>query len=483
MSPADIPPSLSDDQMRRLSEVVQQKTGLVIATTKSREILARLGDHIHKAGSAETFLRELKLSPKLHEDIVNKLTIGESYFFRNHPHFNALQNEIIPEIIRRQQHRKKIKIWSAGSSTGEEPYSVAIMLQRDFPTLHDWNIEILATDINTRFIDKAKKARYTQWSFRGVDKLVINRYFKRIDSSLYELKKELREKVSFSKLNLASIPKSIEKRFQDCDLILCRNVLIYFDTKLSTAICDTFADCLTEKGFLILGHSESFPALKDMKTVYSHATYYYKKETPPVSKEIPPAQHRMSLVPGLGPYDPQKMITPWQNDITSTPFASESVAKVVPGTQVAATRSFASLDIELKGAIEDDLKHVRDYSMEGELDKAAALLHKLEATDGNLDYRVYFLKALIADQRNETEESLQHLKQAIFLNKDFVIGHYYQGIIAERAGYYIVAKRGYRNTCALAKELRPDVEVKEGGGITAKILLEIAMERLKELEM
>ncbi|MBN2344090.1 MAG: hypothetical protein JXX29_13665 [Deltaproteobacteria bacterium] len=469
--------TFSEAHLDQLRSLVEQKTGLVLSTPKMRELREQLTDLLDADGNINKFFQQLNASPDIQQGLVNKLTIGESYFFRNHPHFSALKNEIIPALIQKKEVSRSLKIWSAGSSTGEEPYSLAILLKRDFPMLNNWDVKIIATDINTDFIEKARTGTYTKWSFRGVDNPTIHRYFTERENNTYEIDPLIKQSVSFSRLNLSTIPNHVEPHLKHCDLILCRNVLIYFQIELATRICETFSDCLNDGGYLMLGHSEAFPALRDLKTVYSHATYYYRKEQAAAPPSRPP-HSRMSVVPGLGPYNPDKMIMPWEQQDPPVPADWDN-----PHVAVSPRTSFASLDLEMRSAIEQDLMRVRDYSMDGNLREAETLLNKLEATDGKLDFRVYFLKALIADQCNEPEEALTHLKQAIFLNKDFTIGHYYQGIIAERFGDIIAAKRGYRNAYRLADQLRPDAEVSEGGGIRARILCEIAKERLKELEL
>jgi chemotaxis protein methyltransferase CheR len=472
MKPGDFNPAISDEQFERIRRLIQKRMGLTISASRKRDFFKRIQPFLNqKDDDMEGFVRKLENSNTIDQEMVNSLTIGESYFFRNHPHFAALQREILPNLIAKNENRRRLKIWSAGCSTGEEPYSIAIMLRRDFPSLRDWDITIMATDINTQYLRRAREGKYTKWSFRGVDDRTINAYFKQTNKNQYTLNDSIRNNVSFFNLNLSTIPDHIDAMYEDCDLILCRNVLIYFHSRLATRICEVFSTCLREDGFLLLGHSEAFPSLKDLNTVYSHATYFYRKQT-----EMAPLRpaSRISLVPGLGPYDPEKMIMSIHDEQPA--FAGGSLKTFAPST-------FAFSPPGPPDALEEDLKRVRDLSMEGELQEATRLIDRLEREGGRLDFRVYFLKALIADQENEPEDALSHLKQAIFLNKQFIIGHYYQGVIAERSGDISAAQRGYRNTCRLAREMRPDSEVKEGGGIRAGRLLEIATERLKELEL
>ncbi|MBN2718297.1 MAG: protein-glutamate O-methyltransferase, partial [Deltaproteobacteria bacterium] len=198
--------TLSDAQFNRLRELLQKRTGLAISSSRKKELQKRIAPFIHQHHDIDQLIRKLDSSYRIDQGLVNALTIGESYFFRNHPHFEALKKEVFPSLIARKRERKRIKIWSAGCSTGEEPYSLSILVDRDFPVLKDWDITILASDINTSFLKRAEEAKYTQWSFRGVDESTISRYFAQTGKNEFTLNEDIKKRVSFQQLNLSTLP-------------------------------------------------------------------------------------------------------------------------------------------------------------------------------------------------------------------------------------------------------------------------------------
>ncbi|MBF1988793.1 CheR family methyltransferase [Fischerella thermalis] len=184
------------------------------------------------------------------------LTNTESYFFRDKEQFNLLRNHIIPEIIKRKYYSKNIRICSAGCSTGEEPYSLAIVLKELIPNLEEWNLMILGLDINKEALKKAKQGIYTAWSLRSLDRKTIQKYFLKFNNKYY-LDEQIKQIVKFQYTNLVTDlfihPYS---DFQDIDLILCRNVFIYFESTVIAKIVDKFYDTLQPLGYLITGHTE-----------------------------------------------------------------------------------------------------------------------------------------------------------------------------------------------------------------------------------
>ncbi len=184
------------------------------------------------------------------------LTNTESYFFRDKGQFNLLRNKILPEIIKRKQNYKTIRICSAGCSTGDEPYSIAILLKELIPNLEEWHVTILGLDINKEALRKAKEGIYTAWSLRSLDAKIIQKYFVNFDNYYY-LDEEIKKMVNFQYTNLVKDlfihPYS---DFRDMDLVICRNVFIYFEHIIIAKILEKFYHTLQPFGYLITGHTE-----------------------------------------------------------------------------------------------------------------------------------------------------------------------------------------------------------------------------------
>ena len=164
------------------------------------------------------------------EVLASHLTIGETYFFREQRSLEVLEQKILPELLRaRGEGERRLRVWSAGCSTGEEAYSIAMLLDRLIPDPQAWNVTILATDINARSLSKAAAGVYGEWSFRGAPEWIKSRYFKPLDKVRFELQPRIRSRVTFVHLNLADdIYPSLLNNTNAMDVILCRNVLMYF---------------------------------------------------------------------------------------------------------------------------------------------------------------------------------------------------------------------------------------------------------------
>lgn len=196
-------------------------------------------------------------------ELVMLLTINESYFMRDKGQFSLLEKVIFPELIEHKRKLQKalgikptLRIWSAGCSTGEEPYSLAIILKQLIPDWERWEILVLGTDINEKAIEKAQHGIYSNWSFRLVDPELQKRYFNR-HALEWEIDKKLRQYVNFSCVNLASDNyPDIAQNIYNMDLIMCRNVFVYFEAKYISLVLKKFSKTLRPGGYLMTGHAE-----------------------------------------------------------------------------------------------------------------------------------------------------------------------------------------------------------------------------------
>lgn len=205
--------------------------------------------------------------------MVSFLTIGETYFFR---HFDVIEKVVLPNLIKSHQHDKTLRIWSAGCSTGEEPFTVAMVLNHLLPDINNWNITIVGTDINVNSLQYAKDAVYRPWSLRSISDYYKNNYFTKKDG-LYYLDERARSLVKFDYLNLVDDAyPSAETSTKDLDLIFCRNVTIYFEMETTIKAVHKFYDCLKEKGFLAVGHAEPSSLIYDafVSEIYPDAVIY-----------------------------------------------------------------------------------------------------------------------------------------------------------------------------------------------------------------
>ena len=255
-------PSFGYGDYLRFSKLMQERYGLHFPDSRR----ADLERGVRQAFAASTcadmneyyrLLQNSESSEVHFERLANALTISETHFFRDAGQVDALYSHVLPQIISRRRALRTLRIWSAGCASGEEPYSIAMLLRELLPDVDEWSITILGTDINTEAIERARQAVYSEWAFREERaKQWRPRYFRRRGNH-YELTSVIWRMVTFSPINLVedNYP-SYESNTTLMDLILCRNVMIYFTEPISRSIVDRFYNCLTYGGWLVVGHAE-----------------------------------------------------------------------------------------------------------------------------------------------------------------------------------------------------------------------------------
>ncbi len=478
---------LSDVQFSQLTKLIEERIGICFPEEKRREFQMRLADMAcdgDRFGSPGEFLQSIKKSDELMQKLVDSITIGESYFFRNRPHFDALTQRIFPSLIKEARHRQSLNIWCAGCARGEEPYSISILLREQFPEVKGWNVSVVATDINTDFLRRAQEGIYTKWSFRGVDEDIIWKYFSKEGDNRFRLHSDIKRTVKFKPFNLAKFPFSEGLRNQKFDLIICRNVLIYFSFNLANKVVDAFGEMIRPGSYLLVGHSEAFPSLSKLDVIYSNATYYYRYNSKPGE-----LADRFSITPG------PSLSIPGIGVKTVVPASNQKIAKFgLTGQHMPVSeepsrkpRQIEKIKHPIKetGGLDIDtlLQEAREQVNEGNIKETYEMLTVLSNGRGKLDNRVYFFRAIVADQYGKTKEAVKSLKQSIFLDKNFVIGHFYLGVIHHRDGQYKAALRSFRNTRNLLKNLDYDFELEGAEGMNAGRLKEIVDARFEEVEL
>ena len=275
-------PPLTDKDFSLFQKLLNDESGLSFDRNRKSSLQAALYRRLVKndCNSYFEYYKLLKSSngyPEFHK-LFELLTIGETSFFRNTPQFDILLKVVLPEIVQKKifLNDQSLRIWSAGCSRGNEAYSIAIAVMELLPLHKNWNISILGTDINNDFLLKAEKAVYKKREIEKLSKKYLQKYFQQIDEN-YILKDNVRKLVNFEYNNLSKGPFSLHKT-QNLDIIFCRNVTIYFDTKTTKRIIDSFYHCLNRNGYLFIGHSESLHRInKKFKRVDFPNTIIYKK--------------------------------------------------------------------------------------------------------------------------------------------------------------------------------------------------------------
>lgn len=265
----------TDKDFQRVRTMVLEHTGICLSEIKHDMVYSRLAKRI-RALNLASFSEYLDLlNDATHEEMgnfVNAITTNLTSFFREPHHFEYLKNTLLPRLMQENADSRQIRIWSAGCSTGEEPYSLAITVKEAIPDRLGWDVRILATDLDTNVIAKGQSGIYTEERVNGLSKAVLKRWFARgkgPNAGSVRVSPELQEMIIFKQLNLmGSWPVR-----PGVDIIFCRNVVIYFDKETQKTLFDRYADTLKPDGSLFIGHSETLYKVTDRfnllgKTIY-----------------------------------------------------------------------------------------------------------------------------------------------------------------------------------------------------------------------
>jgi len=428
------------------------------------------------------------------EVLATHLTVGETYFFREKKALEAIENHILRKLIpQRRESSKRLRIWSAGCCSGEEPYSIAIMLHKLIPDLNDWDVTILATDINPLFLKKATNGIYRDWSFRGTPLWVKEKYFNKLDNGTYEIHARIKRIISFAHLNLAeNTYPSVYNDTNSLDMILCRNVLMYFSKNHVRNIVSRFYDSLIDDGWLVVGPSESshifFP---QYVSVNFPGAILFRKDLN-IKKNIERFEHRDPFLENRSahyyPDEPLTKLSPIESKIeplTESTEENEQKEQVEKGNpyeealQLYASGSYEQT-VETIGHL---LKHNRDdteamillaktYANQGNISEALKWCEKAIVKD-KLDPEFYHLRAVILHEHDQVEEAKTSLKRALYLDPNFLLAHFMLGNITHQQGKIEESDKYFNNVLSLLSVHDKDEVIPEADGMTAGRLIEL----------
>ncbi|NKE46300.1 protein-glutamate O-methyltransferase CheR [Roseomonas frigidaquae] len=275
---------ITESDYLRFCEYFYRRTGIAFGDNKRYFVDKRLIERMHATGhgSFEPYflsLRRFDAQAEI-ERLTNLLTVNETYFYREDHQFHCLSASILPEVTAGRRHGDRVRIWSMPCSTGEEPYSIAIHLLENWARVDDFNIEIIASDIDTKVLRSAAEGLYDARSLHRLPRDLVRRYFVTEGADRFRLIDAIRQSVSFTTLN-ASDPAAM-RAYAGVDVIFCRNMLIYFDDKSRKQVVESFYDSLTEGGFICLGHSESMSRISPIfkARAFAQAIVYQKPGGP-----------------------------------------------------------------------------------------------------------------------------------------------------------------------------------------------------------
>ena len=278
------PITITEPEYGKFCEFFYRRTGISFAENKRYYVDKRLIDRIRKTGtiSFQRYFDGLRRSDAQGEieHLVNLLTVNETYFYREVEQFDCLVKGILPELVAHRRKGDRIRIWTMPCSTGEEPYSIAIYLLENWPQVDDYDIEILASDIDTNVLRSAEAGVYDTRSLHRLSPDLVRRYFESAGPGRFRLISSIRESVRFNQLNASDA--GAMRAFAGIDVIFCRNMLIYFDDQSRRKTVESFYDSLNQGGFICLGHSESMSRISSLFAIrkFPQAIVYQKNGGP-----------------------------------------------------------------------------------------------------------------------------------------------------------------------------------------------------------
>jgi chemotaxis protein methyltransferase CheR len=426
------------------------------------------------------------------ETLASYLTVGETYFFREKASLDVFEQQIVPELIRtRHAFAGQLRIWSAGCATGEEPYSLAIVLSRMIADLKEWKITILATDLNTRSLHKASEGIYTDWSFRDTPQWVRNTYFKATPGGRWAISPAIKKMVTFSYLNLVEdVYPSLLNCTNAMDVILCRNVLMYFTEEAIKKVIHRFHRSLADKSWLMVSPAETSQTLfSEFASVnFAGATLYRKEATPPemVTASFSQAQDEIQLGVQAAESAIQESESTGAADLeTSLPDNDRppDSAKAPPLYEQALERyqrgryeDAAQIVIALISQNANDARAMlllaRVYANQGKLTPAITWCEKAIACD-KMTACAHYLRATILQEQGLPEEAIGSLRRAVYVDPRFALGHFALGSLALRQGELKESEKHFENVLLLLASYGPEEAVPESEGLSARRLREI----------
>jgi chemotaxis protein methyltransferase CheR len=417
--------------------------------------------------------------------LVGHLTVGETYFLRDPRTFEILQSQVLPELIRqRRTGTPRLRIWSAGCASGEEAYSLAIALTRTLPDWKQWQITVLATDINAGLLQKAEEGEYREWSFRGAPAWLKEQYFEPAGEKRYRIVPTIKRLVTFSYLNLADdVYPSLLNDTNAMDLILCRNVVMYFAPQQAKMVFEKLHRSLVDGGWFVCSPAESmYLAGLDMAPAELPGAVFYRRQrreagvSPgwtgpgrhvPRGKPADPPPRRASVSP-----QPQRSAKSEARD-ARVPAEYESASqKYREGRYVEAAADLESLIQRVPGDVEALDLLARAYADQGNLTAALAWCDRAIGVE-KLRAGSHYLRATILQEIGWIEEAVQSLKRALYLDPQFVLAHVGLGSLARHQGNAPAAAKHFANALDLLSAYPSDAMVAESDGVTAGRLREI----------
>lgn len=475
-----------DASLQRLSARVTQQYGLHYPRERWHELVRGISAATHELGchDARECLRRLlaETEGSAHLDILAQhLSVGETYFFRDPACFRALENHVLPELLSRRRQApeaaRRIRMWSAGCSSGEEAYSLAITLARMVPDLTQWNVSILGTDIHARGLAKASEGLYGPWSFRQTEPGLRSWAFDAEGEGRYRVKPRLRALVTFAPLNLAQpVYPSPDTHTNAMDVILCRNVLMYFQRERVPEVVDRLSRCLADGGWLIVSAAEASLIASPAMTAerLPEALLFRKQAAPPgrAGRRPEPGRYSGKAAPSARP-GPTRREPAHSRAPTGTLRMESASAPLRNGGD------YAKAAEELRALLASEPQHAeamallaRALANQAKLDEALMWCERAIAAD-TLDAGRSYLRASILLEQGRLDAAADAYRRTLYLDARRPLAHFCLANVLMRQGRRSAALRHYRQVMALLDGLPPGQTLPDSGGMASGALMDM----------
>ena len=408
------------------------------------------------------------------ELLASHLSVGETWFLRETPTLDLLEQRLLPDLIERRRNLDRtLRIWSAGCCSGEEAWTLAILVSRLLPDAETWRVSVVGSDIVPRFLERARSGIYREWSFRGTPPWLRSRWFEPTTNGQYRVVDSLRSMVSFASIDLLNDPFPPVGQIASFDIVLCRNVLMYFEPPAMQRIVDKLRDALVEGGVLLTGLSETGRSrFAGFNQEVALDVSFYRKGLPPSDSLFIPG---FAFTPPVAP-----PVERWTSAAPPTPHVARPAALHAPAPAAPAIarheiaqglldeRRYAQV-ITLLGDTPEPVELpilARAYANLGRLTDAAvwcAASIEQHKTDPTLRY----LQAVVLSEQGLLTQAIQALRQSLFLQSDFILAHHMLGTLLARNGQAVQARKQFDNAQTLLAGLPPDALLPESDGMTA----------------
>jgi len=425
--------------------------------------------------------------PRL-ETLARALTIGETYFLRDPRSYQVLEQEVLAELVaQRRQNDRSLRIWSAGCSSGEEPYTLAILLSRAIPDLDSWDISLVATDINPAALERGRHGIYSKWSFRNAPAWLME-YFTRRPDGRYQIVPRIKCMVRFEYLNLAqdvadAVPVA---GTDDVDIIFCRNVMLYFEPAQIERTMLRFHDALHTGGWLFVGPTEVDPSLLTGFTCRRHdGAFVLGKGVPDTTPAAPLPQPDLAPARHSTPAAQPAKLAAAATGAPPAPGEPPAAAPEGPTGGTAVDAAFGEAQACYRAGKYRDAAACVRHALEtgpqpvdilvlgaralaniGDFIEARELCEHAIAAD-RLSAQGHYLYSIILEHLGEFEAAAAALKNVLFIDHDHLLAYFALGNLARQSGDAAETERNFANALRLLERRDPCETIPESEGLTA----------------